>query len=162
MFVDTLRQDGALQDLASMRAYCARKGRAITKVGRCFGYVVDTEHDRYCLRCTPVPGEYQGYLYCYDLRQQQLSQQARPVGRVTYASGEEQIFTDPQKYLDAIREELPYRDTPGFRHETLTEDPSVRKAVDDILLDFSGEGNPRRECSYGPTESGQDMMIGGI
>src|SRR5699024_5205250 len=101
---------------------------------------------------------YQGYLYCYDLRQQQLSQQARLVGRVTYAGGEEQIFTDSQTYLDAIREELPYRDITGFRHETLTDDPSVRKAVDDILLDFSGEGNPRRECSYGLTEAGKQAL----
>ena len=108
MIVDTLRQNGLLQDLASMRAYCARNGGVITKDGRCFGYVVDTEHYRYCLRCTPAPGEYQGYLYCYDLRQQQLSQQARLVGRVTYAGGEEQIFTDSQTYLDTIREELPY------------------------------------------------------
>ena len=55
-----------------------------------------------------------------------------------------------------------YRDTTGFRHETLTDDPSVRKAVDDILLDFSGEENPRRECSYGLTDAGQDLIMGGI
>ena len=158
MIVETLRQNGLLQDLASMRAYCARNGGAITKDGRCFGYVVDTEHYRYCLRCTPAPGEYQGYLYCYDLRQQQLIQQAGLVGRVTYAGGEEKGFTDPQTYLDTIRDELPYRDTTGFRHETLTDDPSVRKAVDDILLDFSGEGNPRRECSYGLTEAGKQAL----
>lgn len=158
MIVETLRQNGFLQDLASMRAYCARNGGTITKDGRSFGYVVDTEHYRYCLRCTPAPGEYQGYLYCYDLRQQQLIQQAGLVGRVTYAGGEEKGFTDPQTYLDTIREELPYRDTTGFRYETLTDDPSVRKAVDDILLDFSGEGNPRRECSYGLTEAGKQAL----
>lgn len=53
---------------------------------------------------------------------------------------------------------MPYRDTTGFRYETLINDPSVRKAVDDILLDFSGEGNPRRECSYGLTDAGKQAL----
>lgn len=70
------------------------------------------------------------------------------MGRVTYAGGEEQTFTDAQKYLDTIREELPYQATTGFRYETLTDDPAVRKAVDDFLLDFAGEENPRRACNY--------------
>ena len=61
------------------------------------GYIAETEHYRYCLRCTPSLGEYQGYLYSYDLRQQRMAQQAKPVGRITYASGEEQTFTDVQK-----------------------------------------------------------------
>ena len=82
--VDALRADGPLKDLASMRSYCYRNGGELTEDGRCYGYVVDTEHYRYCLRCTPSPGDYQGYLYCYDLRQQQMAQQAKPVGRVTY------------------------------------------------------------------------------
>ena len=88
----------------------------------------------------------------------EVGKRARRVGRVTYASGEEQGFTDPQKYLDIIQEELPYRDNTGFHHETLTDDPSVQKAVDDILLDFSGEGNPRRECSYGLTDAGKQAL----
>ena len=88
----------------------------------------------------------------------EVGRRTRPVGRVTYAGGEEQIFTDSQTYLDTIREELPYRDTTGFRHETLTNDPSVQKAVDDILLNFSGEGNPRRECSYGLTDAGKQAL----
>ena len=75
------------------------------------------------------------------------------VGRVTFASGEKQEFTDVGLYLQTIREELPYRDTTGFRHETLTDDPQIRKAVDDILLDFAGEENPRRACNYGLTEA---------
>ena len=106
----------------------------------------------------PFPWEYQGYLYSYDLRQQRMAQQAKPVGRITYASGEEQTFTDTQKYLDTIREELPYQATTGFRYETLTDDPAVRKAVDDILLDFAGEENPRRGCNYGLTEAGKQAL----
>ena len=82
----------------------------------------------------------------------------RLVGRVTYASGERQEFTNPQQYLQTIREELPYRNTPGFRHETLTDDPEMKKAVDDILLDFAGEENPRRACNYGLTEAGKQAL----
>ena len=88
----------------------------------------------------------------------EAGRQAGLVGRVTYDGGEEQACTDPQKYLDTLREELPCRDTTGFRHETLTDDPSVRKVVDDILLDFSSEGNPRRECSYDLTEAGKQDL----
>ena len=157
-FVDMLRADGPLTNLAAMRNYCYQHGGKITEDGRCFGYIAETEHYRYCLRCTPSPGEYQGYLYSYDLRQQRMAQQAKPVGRITYASGEEQTFTDAQKYLDTIREELQYQATTGFRYETLTDDPVVRKAVDDILLDFAGEENPRRGCNYGLTEAGKQAL----
>ena len=101
------------RDLASMRAYCYRNGGAITEDGRSYGYIAETEHYRYCLRCTPFPGDYQGYLYCYDLRQQQMAQQNRAVGRATFANGEQREYHDPQTYLAAIRQELPYRDD-GF------------------------------------------------
>ena len=42
----------------------------------------------------------------------------------------------------------PFRSTTSFRFETLTDDPEVKKAVDDILLDFAGEDNSRRPCNY--------------
>jgi len=80
------------------------------------------------------------------------------IGRVTFASGERQEFTDTEAYLQTIREELPYRNATGFRHETLTDDPAIRKAVDDILLDFAGEENPRRACNYGLTEAGKQAL----
>ena len=156
--VDTLRADGPLKDLTSMRSFCAQNGGAITEDGRSFGYVVETDRYRYCLRCTPSPGDYQAYLYCYDKRQQELAYQEKPVGRVTFADGTEQEFTDPQQYLRTIREELPYRNTTGFRHETLTDDPQVKMAVDDIILDFAGEENPKRVCDYGLTEKGMQRL----
>lgn len=80
------------------------------------------------------------------------------VGRVTFASGERWSFTDPQKYLQTVREELPYQATTGFRCETLTDDPEVRKAVDDMVCDLYGEENPRLLADYG---SG-GMMMGGM
>ena len=59
--VDTLRTDGPLKDLTAMRSFCAQNGGAITRDGRSFGYVVETDRYRYYLRCTPSPGDYQGY-----------------------------------------------------------------------------------------------------
>ena len=156
--VDELRRSGPLKDLKTMRAYCGSHGGAIEDQGATCGYIAETEHYRYCLRCTPLPGYYQGYLYCYDLRQQRLTQKEALVGRVTYAGGEERTFTDAQKYLGTIREELPYQATTGFRYETLTDDPAVRKAADDLLLDFAGEENPRRACNYGMTEAGKQAL----
>lgn len=156
--VDELQRSGPLKDLKSMRSYCGSHGGAIEDDGATYGYIAETDHYRYCLRCTPLPGHYQGYLYCYDLRQQRMTQKEALVGRVTYAGGEEQTFTDAQEYLDAIRKELPYQATTGFRYETLTDDPAVRKAADDLLLDFAGEENPRRACNYGMTEAGKQAL----
>lgn len=64
------------------------------------------------------------------------------VGRVTFVSGEQWNFTDGQKYLQTIREELPYQSTTGFRFETLTDAPEIRKAADDLICDLYGEENP--------------------
>lgn len=138
--MDDLRQTGLLKNLGAMDAYCWQHGGSITEDRRSYGYIAETENYRFCLRCTPFPGEYQGYLYCYDLCQQEMYRQEHPVvGRVIFASGEQQEFTDSKALLQAIREELPFRSTTGFRFETLTDDPEVKKAVDDILLDFAGE-----------------------
>ena len=156
--VDTLRANGPLKDLASMSNYCHKNGGTITEDSRSFGYVAETDHYRYCLRCTPTPGDYQGYLYCYDKRQQEMAQKDKIVGRVTFADGTAQEFTDPHQYLQTIKEELPLRNTTGFKHETLSEDPEIKKAVDDILLDFAGEENPRRTCNYGLTEKGLQAL----
>lgn len=107
-FVDAMRQSGPLKNLAAMNTYCWHNGGEISENDRVYGFVAETEHYRFCLRCTPRPGDYQGYLYCYDLRQQEMARQEKLVGRVTYASGEQQEFCDPQRYLQTIREELPY------------------------------------------------------
>ena len=157
-FVDAMRQDGPLKNLAAMNTYCWHNGGEIAENDRVYGFISETEHYRFCLRCTPRPGDYQGYLYVYDLRQQEMARQDKLVGRVSYASGEKQEFTDAGQYLQAIREELPYRDTTGFCYETLTVAPEVKKAVDDILLDFAGEENPRRVCNYGLTEAGKQAL----
>ena len=91
-------------------------------------------------------------------RLQQILDESPAVGRVTFASGEGWNYTDPEKYLQTVREELPCHATTGFRCETLTDDPEIRKAVDDMLCDLYGEENPRTLEDYGST----GMTMGGI
>lgn len=73
------------------------------------------------------------------------------VGRVSYANGDAQEFTDAEAFLKCAWEELPYHPTTGFRYEMLTDDPAVRKAVDDIVFDLYGEENPRQLEEYQKT-----------
>lgn len=158
-FVDAMRRSGPLKNLAAMGAYCRQQGGAVTEDDRSYGYITETENYRFCLRCTPLSGEYQGYLYCYDLRQQELYQQEHPVvGRITFASGEELEYRDKDEFVACIREELPSRPTTGFRWEVLTDDLEVDKQIDDLLYNLYGEDNPRRSCNYGMTEAGKRAL----
>lgn len=96
-----------------------------------------------------------------SLKAQEPRQEGQLVGRVSFANGEQFEYTDPAEYLKVVKEELPYRDTSGFRFETLTDDPKVRKAVDDMVCDLYGEENPRRlEDHQEPPEQG--MTMGGM
>ena len=83
------------------------------------------------------------------------------VGRVTYANGDAQEFTDAEDFLKCIREELPYRTTTGFRYEVLTDDSNLRKQVDDMIFDLYGEENPRQLEEYQKTPD-QGMTFGGM
>ena len=67
---------------------------------------------------------------------------------MTFVGDDDIFYDDADAFLDCIREELPYRDTTGFRYEVLTDDPAVRKAADDILFDFVGEENPHELADY--------------
>lgn len=83
------------------------------------------------------------------------------VGCVTYANGDTQEFTDAEAFLECVREELPYRPTTGFRYEVLTDDPTVRKQVDDMIFDFYGEEAPCRQEDHEPRPE-QGMTFGGM
>ena len=72
---------GVLKDFSSMLRLCHINGGEISggeiSGGACcqnYGFVVETERYRYCLRCNPVRGDYQAYLSCFDLRTQELNQ----------------------------------------------------------------------------------------
>lgn len=75
-------------------------------------------------------------------------------GKVTFVGDDDIFYDDADDFLDCIREELPYRDTTGFRYEVLTDDPAIRKAADDILLDFLGEEKPCELEDYTQTMGG--------
>ena len=90
-----------------------------------------------------------------------ISTDKQLIGSVSFLSGETQQFTDARAYLDCIREELPHEATTGFRFRTITQDPAVRKAVDDIVLNFYGEENLRREEDYNLAPS-EEMQMGGM
>ena len=103
------------------------------------------------------------YLTAYDLAvQRQNTARDKPlVGRVSYANGDAQEFTEAEAFLKCVREELPYRPTTGLRYEVMTDDPAVRKAVDDIVFDLYGEKNPRQLEEYQKMPD-QGMTMGGI
>lgn len=76
------------------------------------------------------------------------------VGKVTFVGDDDILYDDADAFLDCIREELPYRDTTGFRYEVLTDDPAVRKAVNDILFDFFDVEEPCEGEDYTQTMGG--------
>ena len=90
-----------------------------------------------------------------------MAQDKPLVGRVTYANGDAQEFTDAEAFLKCVREELPYRPTTGFRYEVLADDPSVRRQVDDIIFDLYGEEAPCRQEDHEPRPE-QGMTFGGM
>ena len=99
--------------------------------------------------------------YDLDVQRQNMARDKPLVGHVSFANGDTQDFTDAEAFLECVREELPYRPTTGFRYEVLTDDPSVRKAVDDMIFDFYGEENSRQLEEYQKTPD-QGMTMGGM
>ena len=68
--VDELRLT-VLKNRFAMERFCYEHGGKIE--GGCvqnYGYIVETEHYRYCLRCNPSPGDYNAYLTTFDLNVQ--------------------------------------------------------------------------------------------
>lgn len=74
------------------------------------------------------------------------------VGTASYASGEQQIFTDPKEFIKTVKEELQYRSTSGFTYQVMNADASTRKAVDDLVYDLYGEEYPHDLAHYESTE----------
>ena len=89
------------------------------------------------------------------------STDAQIVGSVSFINGDARQFTDATEYLDCIREELPYEATTGFRFRTITPEPAIRKAVDDIVYDFYGEENLCSEEDHNLAPS-DEIQMGGM
>ena len=157
--VNELRAGGPLKSRAHMGYFCLDQGAETLDEHQC-GFTTESEHYKYCLRCNPRKGDYNGYLYIYDKREQQLQMDKAQgvIGRTSYANGECFTHTNAESYLAEIREELEYRNTTGFRFETITDDPTVRKAVDDEVYSMFGEQNPQQIEDYKPHE----ISMGGM
>lgn len=70
--VDGLRES-VLKNLSSMRKYCRKhQDGAIPGGTRCqnYGFVLETDHYIYRLRCNPIKGDYQAHLTCFDKQAQ--------------------------------------------------------------------------------------------
>lgn len=71
--VDEMRE-GVLKNFAAMTGYCRDHGGEINGGWvQNYGYIAETGNYRYCLRCNPVPGDYQAYLTAFDLRVQEMN-----------------------------------------------------------------------------------------
>ena len=76
--VDELRK-GVLKNFSAMTGYCRGHGGEISGGWvQNYGYILETENYRYCLRCNPVPGDYQAYLICFDKQVQEMNQTNQP------------------------------------------------------------------------------------
>ena len=89
------------------------------------------------------------------------STDAQIVGSVCFINGDAWQFTDATAYLDCIREELPHEATTGFRFRTITQEPAIRKAVDDIVYDLYDEETPRSEEDHNLVRS-EEIQMGGM
>ncbi len=148
-----LKRDSTLA--RSIRGRFLLTGRALTLAELCQEHGLSQAQDPRKFIPRPASPEEAGLSYARQ------DEKLGVIGRVSYASGEREDFTDPQKFLQTIREELPCRATTGFHFETLIEDPAVRKAVDDAIYDLYGEENPTPLENYENT-SHEGMTIGGL
>lgn len=83
---DMLRDD-VLKNRFAMERFCYEHGGKINGGWtQNYGFIVETEHYQYCLRCNPSPGDYNAYLTCFDLdvqrqnmRQKELDELGRSI-----------------------------------------------------------------------------------
>ena len=81
-----------------------------------------------------------------QIRDQLPYEERKILGKMSYYGFNGKVcevikYTDKEEYLNAIKEELDYNPN-GFKNETLTSDPEVRKSVDDIIYNAYGADNP--------------------
>lgn len=67
--VNSLHDQGLLKSRNDMAAYCEQHQEAQISsawLRDSYGFRVETEKHRYYIRCTPRPGDYNFYIYCYS------------------------------------------------------------------------------------------------
>lgn len=88
--VNEMRARGPLKDLDAMSGYCRTNSSGLLEggTGGSYGFIAESEGYRYCLRCIPRQGDYNGYLYIYDKRQQELNMAQKQQSGLTAAGGQ--------------------------------------------------------------------------
>lgn len=79
--------------------------------------------------------------YEYDMKEEKEA-----IGQISFLgfdgkAGEVMEYSSKEEYLNAIKKELDYNPD-GFKYQTLTTDPELRKSVDDIIYGAYGVDNP--------------------
>lgn len=69
-------------------------------------------------------------------------EQGKVAGMLFYGGGEAIWFADADEYIEEYGKDLNERGPSGVFAKTITKDPAVRKAVDDLIYGEFGEENP--------------------
>lgn len=100
-----------------MSTYCWQHGGPITEDKRSYGYLVEVGNYRLCLRCTPVMGDYQGYLLCAQAHKQypffSPDDQCFSVGGKFYLAQTGEEMDNPFPF--SVRQGLSFSDTCAVR-----------------------------------------------
>lgn len=74
-FINELRKYGPLENLPTMVLYCTDRGAARLDGGSWndYGFVTESDNYKYFIRCRPLQGDYNAYVYAQDKRQKELT-----------------------------------------------------------------------------------------
>jgi len=171
-FVDELRKTGPFKSLSAMLEYCSdhTAGRLNDGSRGSYGYIAESESYRYCLRCTPVQGDYNAYLYIYDKHQQEMqklhklleSEQDLPEmcfsvlpsdgSLICVKHGETDYYKSDWDTGDPVKN----RELADFNNEKL----GISKAQEEAMVIKSMTGWASQEPSS--QESGMEQKMGGM
>jgi len=78
--INELRKYGPLENLPAMVLYCADRDKARLNggAGYDYGFVAESDNHKYFIRCRPMRGDYNGYVYAQDKRRQEMNMTQAP------------------------------------------------------------------------------------
>ncbi|MGE4485784.1 MAG: LPD28 domain-containing protein [Oscillospiraceae bacterium] len=78
--INELRKYGPLENLPAMVLYCADRDKARLNggAGYDYGFVAESDNYKYFIRCRPMRGDYNGYVYAQDKRRQEMNMTHAP------------------------------------------------------------------------------------
>ena len=157
--VNDLRK-GVLKDLASMRRCCSGSEGAIGGGTCCqnYGFTLETERYLYRLRCSPIEGDYQCYLSCFDKQAQQMRLTKKRLQALRDAADPTLPHSHDWHVIDHINskvtDQLPLEEAMQLYTSLDCKDKRLGVTKDGI----AAEENPCRTEDYG----GTGMTMGGI